>query len=282
MHLAGAVRERVDFFRRQADRFGFAGALKLRFIDKYNRLSARVKFLTPFWPTIRMRLPGYQFSLYMRTGASDRKVFHQIFIEREYASLNPESVEYIIDCGANVGYSSVYFLNKYPKARVVAVEPDPANVIMCRKNLAPYGDRAQVLQGAVWSHPATLALSRGTYRDGEAWATQVLSVDPAHVDSIECVPALDLPSLISSLGCDRVDILKMDIERSEIEVFGNPDRWLPQINNIAIELHDAECEGVFFSALRSYRYDATHVGELTICRDVRLMVGKLQLENGRN
>ncbi len=218
--------------------------------------------------------------IYLRTGNSDREVLRQIFIEREYEPLNPpESVEYIIDCGANVGYSSVYFLNRYPRARVVAVEPDPDNAAICRKNLAPYGDRAELIVGAVWSHPATLTLVRGAYRDGQAWTTQVRPINPERDRADGGLNAFDIPALILRLGCTRVDILKMDIERSEAVVFRDPAHWLGRIRNIAIELHDTECEEIFFSAMQQCRFDLKRSGELTICRDisvsgVRLAIGK--------
>ena len=111
------------------------------------------------------------------------------------------------------------------------------------------------------------------HRDGQGWATQVRPVDPARDRPEESLPAIDIPALISHLGCDRVDILKMDIERSEADVFQHPGEWLHRINNIAIELHDPECENVFFSAMQPFRFDSKRSGELTICGDIRLSVG---------
>ena len=69
-----------------------------------------------------------------------------------------KSVSFILDLGANVGFASAYFLNCFPESRILAVEPDEGNVEMCRTNLEPYGERAQVLHGAVWSHNTRLSL----------------------------------------------------------------------------------------------------------------------------
>jgi FkbM family methyltransferase len=271
MHLARELRGRIDFFRRQAVQFSFAGAVKLRLINKYNELAVRSKALPHFWPIIRVRLPGFKHNMYLRTGTSDMDVFRQVFVDREYESVHPrETVETILDCGANVGYTSVYFLNKYPDARVVAVEPDPENARICRMNLAPYGDRAQVVVGAVWSHPATLTLVQNAYRDGRAWATQVRQMDPERDCAETSLTAFDIPALMHRLGCDQVDILKVDIERSEAILFGGACQWLKHVKNIAIELHDAECERIFFSAMQPYRFDLEGSGELTICRNIQL------------
>src|SRR4051812_39387542 len=74
-----------------------------------------------------------------RKGSSDRDVFRQIFVEREYACLDDLSdVDLVLDCGANVGYSSAYFLDRFPTCHVIAVEPDPENYALLEENLAPY------------------------------------------------------------------------------------------------------------------------------------------------
>src|SRR5262245_51635214 len=74
------------------------------------------------------------YPLFGRRSSSDVEVFHQVFIEREYKCLDDLSdVGLIIDCGANVGYSSAYFLSKHPTSRIIAVEPDPDNFAMLRR-----------------------------------------------------------------------------------------------------------------------------------------------------
>ena len=72
-------------------------------------------------------------------------VFSQIFAWDEYACLRSvSSPRWILDLGANAGYSSAYFLSCFPTASVIAVEPDTDNCKLCRTNLAQYGTRARV------------------------------------------------------------------------------------------------------------------------------------------
>jgi hypothetical protein len=116
------------------------------------------------------KAPGVPHPVQMRVGgSSDPEAFDQIFVDailtEAVAGVNAARV--IVDLGANVGYSSVFFLNAFPDAFVLAVEPDPQNANICTRNLAPYGDRARVLQAAIWSHSTLLALSRGVFRDGK-------------------------------------------------------------------------------------------------------------------
>jgi FkbM family methyltransferase len=199
-------------------------------------------------------------------GSSDMCVFAQVFQRDEYACMRRiSSPQLIVDLGANVGYSSAYFLSCFPAAKVVAVEPDPDNYGLCCTNLAPYGDRARVVLGAAWSKRSRLALSRGHSGDGRGWASQVF----ASSDGEASVDGWDILSLLEMAGGGSIDILKVDIERSELEVFDSgASSWLPRIRNICIELHGADCEEVFFHALEGFHYDLEHSGELTVCLNI--------------
>jgi predicted O-methyltransferase YrrM len=104
----------------------------------------------------------------LENNSSDVEMFYQIFIEEELQgllqALASSQPRIVIDLGANVGYASLLFLNAFPEAFVLAVEPDPDNAAICRRNLAPYGERAKVIQGAVWPARGKLTLSRGSVR----------------------------------------------------------------------------------------------------------------------
>jgi len=199
-------------------------------------------------------------------GSSDMDAFSQIFAWDEYACLRSiPSPRWILDLGANVGYSSAYFLSCFPTASVIAVEPDPDNCNLCRRNLAPYGKRARVVPGAAWSACSRLSLSRGTFGDGREWATQVFAGSGPE----GCVDGYDIPSLLELAGAEWIDILKVDVERSELEIFGDgSSSWLPKVRNICIELHGADCREVFLRALEDFDYDPGVSGELTTCRNL--------------
>ena len=220
----------------------------------------------------RWRVHPRQLALYTLTArlrhSSDLNVFKQIFIEQEYLPLRSlKDVSLVLDLGANVGYSSAYFLSCFPNALAVAVEPDERNMEICTTNLRPYGDRVLLVHGAVWSECTNLCLSRGTCDDGLEWATQVvLPHDACHGD----VTAWNVSSLIDMAGGTVVDLLKVDIERAELAVFGESAKaWLPRIRNICIELHGPDCQDTFFKALSDFDFELEHSGELTICKNIR-------------
>ena len=220
-------------------------------------------------PTWRVRPRQAQHALKARLNrSSDMSVFVQVFVFEEYKPLaNLRDVRLVLDLGANVGYSAAYFLSCFPGARVVAVEPDDRNVAICRENLEPYGDRALLVHGAVWPERTQLSLSMGTYGDGLEWATQV---KPPEEGATGTVQAWDVGSLMEMAGLSCVDLLKVDIEAAERDLFGrHTERWLPRVRNICIELHGHECREVFFRALAGYDYELEHSEDLVICRNLR-------------
>ena len=210
-------------------------------------------------------LNGCAHPLYARYASSDVYVFEQIFGEKEYSPLDGLSgVRVIVDCGAYVGYSARYLLDAFPDARLIAVEPDESNFALLRRNLAPYGRRVALRRAAIWSHKTRLVVSQGEYKDGREWAIHVRESQPGEPANVE---AIDIDALLDEYAIERVDILKIDIEGAEVMMFAHAP-WLAKVRHMTVELHDKECETVFFRSLRGYRYDLSRSGELTICKNI--------------
>ena len=230
------------------------------------------KFLGYEPTTWRVRPRQVKHPLCMRLGdSSDFYVFHQIFEIEQYSILNDlKDMRFVLDLGANIGFSSAWFLSRFPDSKIVAVEPDDRNVELCEVNLKPYGSRAKVLRGAVWSRCTQLHLVPGVFGDRREWGTQV-SEAPVTKPTIG-IQAWDVAALIDIAGEEAVDLIKIDIEEAELEVFGETaNAWLPRVRNICIELHGPECQKVFFGALKSYDYELMYSPDkdLTFCRNLR-------------
>jgi len=214
-----------------------------------------------------LRTPDAAHPLEARAGSTDLRVFKQIFVEREYACLDDlEKVDLVIDCGANVGYSSAWFLSRWPASRVLALEPDAENFAALAANLAPYGPRATLLRGGLWSHPCTLAMDDTGYRGGGAWARQVREARQGE----DGIPAYDVPALLAAAGAERASVLKIDVEGAEAVVFSADCGWLDRIDRLVIELHDdsrfGDATGAFHRALAGRGFVLRASGELTVAR----------------
>ena len=200
-----------------------------------------------------------------RPGTSDLYVFQQIYVAREYSCLDhlKDDSCLIVDCGANVGYSSAYFLSRFPSSYVIAVEPDPGNFEVLERNLAPYAGRYRAIRSAVWSERLGLVLGE-TPRSGQEWARQVRPALPGEKASMQ---AMDIGTLLKDSGFAKIRVLKIDIERAEAAVFSaNYESWLANVDNIMIELHGEECRDIFMKAISTESFDVSECGELTVCK----------------
>jgi FkbM family methyltransferase len=206
--------------------------------------------------------------LVLRRDSSDIDVFREIFLDGDYFPLdNMTNVSLIVDCGANVGYLSAWFLSRYPDCQIIAVEPDPDNFTILQYNLAAYGDRANAVHASVWSHKVQLMMSQQFSRDGCEGTKQVRVCGPGEKAEFE---GLDMGSLLAASGYDRISLLKMDIEGAEAVVFSeNYESWLDRVDTITIELHDDSSFGnaseVFFSAISGRGFQISRCRELIIC-----------------
>ena len=249
---------------KQALRIG-RGLQNMGFLQSvaYKMHRVRTRFLREARPyTLRSRYAKYP--LYCRPRTTDVQVFSQIFVGREYRCLDDiRHAEFIVDCGANVGYSSAYFMSAYEDAHVIAIEPDPGNFDALVRNLQPFGDRVQAIRSAVWPEPVDLVFAEDTRGEGLEWARRVRI---AREHETETIKGIDLSTVLKNSGHDRISILKIDIEGGELALFSRGyEEWLPQVDCLVIELHGPECEAVFNRAISGQGFAVTSCDELTVC-----------------
>ncbi len=224
----------------------------------------RKKYIKPQKP-YALYSKDARFPVLCRPDTSDLDVFDQIFVGLEYRCLNDATdVGLIIDCGANVGYSSAYLLSRFKEARVISIEPDPLNYTLLKENLAPYGGRSEAICSAVWSHPAGLVLSEETFGNGREWSR---TVREARDGEIPMMTAIDIGTLLAQSGHERISILKVDIEGAEAVVFAaNYEHWIDKVDNLVIELHSDDCRSAFMAAIANQGFLLSECDELTVCK----------------
>lgn len=134
----------------------------------------------------------------------------------------------IVDAGANIGASAVWFALRYPEAMVVAVEPDPANLEIARRNVARFAN--------VVLAPAAIGGQRGmvnvvTLGAGEATRTERGKGGETPILTVADAKALAGP------GAELLAV-KVDIEGFEADLFAHNLEWIDEISVLMIELHD--------------------------------------------
>jgi FkbM family methyltransferase len=135
----------------------------------------------------------------------------------------------LVDAGANIGFSAVYFARRWGATPIVAVEPDAANVALLRHNLEQNGIEAVVVAAAVGA------------RDGEAKFAPHHDANLGRLsdEGEVSVPLLSMDSILGRLGNGGAAFLKMDIEGAEAEVFDGDLSWLASVRGVMMEVHPA-------------------------------------------
>ncbi len=192
---------------------------------------------------VNVIIPGTQKTVRLRANTSDGDVFLQVFVVREYDSPHlPKSVSTIVDLGANIGLAAVYFALRYPGARIFSVEPDAENFAILTQNVEPFGYRIRSRQGAAWYEDGDVNITNRDETGAElgAWGIQVEELQC----STDRVSAYHLNTLFDLADFPIVDLLKIDIEGAELEIFSKGSReWLNRVNFICVETHDRFRDG---------------------------------------
>jgi FkbM family methyltransferase len=184
----------------------------------------------------------------IRSGTTDLKCLEKIFVDDEYRFPFDHFPQLIVDAGANIGMATLYFAHQYPHARIVAIEPEPSNFELLHRNCKGLSN-VILLQGALWPSNSPLEIEDPT---ADAWTFRV--VERATIrGSTAAVAAITIPAILERVGAKQIDLLKLDIEGSELHLFSDgANRWICLVKAIAIELHDRfmpGCAQAFYSVL---------------------------------
>lgn len=152
----------------------------------------------------------------------------EIFGEEVYRFESENPAPYILDCGANIGLSIIYFKRLFPEARIIGFEPDTHIYSLLKNNLISFGFSDVVIENkAIWTEDTVLNFSAigslgGSVNEIEGSQAQVSQV-----------PAVRLRNYLST----QVDFLKMDIEGAEVSVIKDCSDLLKNVMNLFVEYH---------------------------------------------
>jgi FkbM family methyltransferase len=160
----------------------------------------------------------------------------------------------IVDCGANIGVSVLWFSARYPEAHIIAVEPAPDNFAFLRKNTT--GLDVDLTQAGIGAADGTAWLSNPT--EGEMGYITTGSVG-VEIDIVSLDTLLSSPSAAGYVPF----LLKVDIEGAEKSLFSGPSSLLTQFPLIVMEPHDwlFPCEG---TSIPFFRFHAEAKREFAI------------------
>lgn len=154
--------------------------------------------------------------------------YQELMVNEIYRFKATSSHPLIIDCGANMGLSVLYFAQLYPQAHIVAFEPEEPIFNLLQKNVQAFAaaGKVELHQKAVWDTVTSLQFFTDHGMGGSV-ANKVNDQAPTEVQTVRLAGFLQQP----------VDFLKVDIEGAEYTVLKDCDPYLKNVQHIFVEYH---------------------------------------------
>jgi len=188
----------------------------------------------------------------IRSKSTDKFVYKNIFKDRWYDFETAGSPRWIIDLGANIGLSTLYFANRFPDAIIIAVEPEIANYNLLVENTKPY-DNVRPVQAAIWNKVEEIDVVDTGGGEVAYMVSETKGYDELLTGSKRrkhTIQAITIDWIVKKFNIERIDIIKIDVEGAEKELFENTsDNWIAKTTSMIVELHEwmkAGCNRAFY------------------------------------
>jgi FkbM family methyltransferase len=150
---------------------------------------------------------------------------NEIFIDEIYKIKLPQNAK-ILDCGAHIGLSVIYFKRICPASFITAYEPDEQNFNLLKQNIQSFQLKdVDLRKEAVWVADTELNFSNE--------GSMASKIETNNTIGGMRVKAIRLNESIN----DKIDLLKLDIEGAEYEVIKDIENKLSFVQNIFLEYH---------------------------------------------
>lgn len=182
-------------------------------------------------------------NILVRVGESDIAAVRQVFrdggygidfksftgsriLERYNDILSAGKIPVIVDAGANIGAATLLLRTQFPKAGIVAIEPDPGNFSMLERNAAGHS-QVYPMQAAIGSAEGYANVKN----EGMGWAVQTERATSG-------VPIITMKTAFDTIENGLPFIAKIDIEGFEADLFSANLDWLDETFVVYVEPHD--------------------------------------------
>src|SRR5438270_2425781 len=203
------------------------------------RFTADTVRQSPISSLARLRWGGRD--IFYRSGSADPFVLYQVLLKSgkkaEYFVPPAVKPNLILDIGSNIGASILYFHEKFPDAQIFGFEPHPDTFRILEKNVE-HLPGVRIFNYGFGATQQRLIVRADNVNFG-AFNTRGDFKDRGHPAApVECeVRRLD--EVLRELGIAQIDLIKIDCEAAEAEVFSTlPDEILNQCRWIVGEFHD--------------------------------------------
>ena len=156
-------------------------------------------------------------------------------------------VHTVVDVGANIGAFTLLARRVFPNSRVIAIEPDPGNASVLRRNCGE-DTLVTVCETAALDDdcPKEVHLCRHDLNSGGNYVQDLFNRESKSVPFFDgnpvSVPCTSIHNLLTTHGVKTINLLKVDTEGSEVAIFSCLSRhgWLQKTTWIRFEWHGRE------------------------------------------
>lgn len=183
----------------------------------------------------------------------DIPIFYEIFFTETYKeALHPilKTNNWVVDLGANIGLTTIYLMeHSSTNLNVICLEPSTKNLRLLHRNLSPYS-KAIVIQGMI-----SKQLGYANIKD-KLIGYNIKETDIEDQEGTR-VKSYNMESLISENSIPKINLLKIDIEGAERELFKGSCDWLEKVERIIIEFHDQPFKRKILNKLTSLGFETS-------------------------
>jgi len=190
-----------------------------------------------------IHVPRLKRNIFYRSAADKGVISHFFYPGTRILDTAALPVRVIVDAGANVGMETVRMRHFFPQAHVLAIEPSAENYRVLVRNAAEDKGFVETLNNGVWSSEIALHLEPGP-------TNEAFSVRPAKPGERTDLQAISMNAILQRVG-GEIDILKMDIEGSEYEVFSKNTDWVDHVKAFVFECPDRDHPGATAQIFRT-------------------------------
>jgi len=201
-------------------------------------------------------------SIYVRTNTPDLDIAISGLFRKEYEQIRTSNPKFIIDAGANIGTSAIFFAERYPNAQIIAVEPEESNFNLLLKNTSNYKNIIAI-KAAIWGTIDKRTIQNRFTGHGGYTISETENKTESTGQDIDCIT---IEWLMNKYNIDSIDLLKMDIEGGEKNVLENSSDWIDSVAIMTVELHDRICMGcdrAFYLATKDFKTFEKHGEKVT-------------------
>lgn len=205
--------------------------------------------------------PKRLITYYMRNGlklraqfnSTDFQIVREVFVHDNYLQYIPQKFEpkIILDAGAHKGYVAIPFAQRYPKSRVICLEPDITNFRLLKQNISINKIRnIEVIKSALGKKNGIVNF----YLTTDSVNHSLVPLLPDRIKKTTKVKCQNIKSIMRQYDFNKIDIFKIDIEGGEYDIFFNLDEEIiSKIRCFIIEAHTTKDYSIknlykFFSA----------------------------------